>query len=37
MVSRGKDGGWGGIIRELEMDVYTLLCLKWITNKSLTV
>ena len=28
--------GWGkGIVREHEMDVYTLLCLKWITNKDL--
>ena len=28
-----KDGG--GIVREFGMDTYTLLCLKWITNKDL--
>ena len=34
-------GGWGvgrmeeGIFRELGMDMYTLLHLKWITNKDL--
>ena len=28
--------GWGeGIVRELGMHMYTLLCLKWITNKGL--
>jgi len=28
--------GWGeGIVREFGMDRYTLLCLKWITNKVL--
>ena len=28
--------GWGeGIVREFEMDMYTLLYLKWITNKDL--
>ena len=25
----------GGIVREMEIDTYTLLCLKWITNKIL--
>ena len=25
----------GGIVSEFEIDVYTLLCLKWITNKDL--
>ena len=30
MVARGK-----GLVRDLEMDVNTLLYLKWITNKSL--
>ena len=25
----------GGIVREFGMDRYTLLCLKWITNKVL--
>ena len=34
MVAGGS--GWGeGIVRELWMDVYTLLYLKWITNKKL--
>ena len=37
MVSRGKDGGRGGIIREFGMDVYTMLCLKQITSKRLPV
>ena len=28
--------GWGkGIVREFRMDMYTLLYLKWITNKGL--
>ena len=34
----GYQGGrmWGeGIVRELGIDMYTLLCLKWITNKDL--
>ena len=31
-----EGGGSGeGIVRELGMDMYTLLCLKWITNKDL--
>ena len=30
MVTRGK-----GIVREFEIDMYTLLYLKWITNKVL--
>ena len=35
MVSReGKDRG-EGVVRKLEMDVYTLLYFKWITNKDL--
>ena len=32
------DGGEGcekGIVRELGLDMYTLLCLKWIANKDL--
>ena len=37
VVSRGKDGGGRGIIREFGMDVYTLLCLKQITSKRLTL
>ena len=33
MVTRGE--GWGeGIVREFGMDMYTLLYLKWITNKN---
>ena len=29
-------GGWGeGIVREFDMDMYTLLYLKWIINKDL--
>ena len=31
---RGKEGG-EGVVREFEMDMYTLLYLKWITNKDL--
>ena len=34
MFSGGKDGGEGKI-REFGMDIYTLLYLKWITNKDL--
>ena len=31
-----KEEGWGeGIVRALRVDVYTLLYLKWITNKDL--
>ena len=26
---------WEGIVREFGMDMYTLLCLKWITSKEL--
>ena len=34
MVARGE--GWGrGTVRGLGMDMYTLLYLKWITNKTL--
>ena len=34
MVTRGE--GWGeGIVREFGIDMYTLLYLKWITNKDL--
>ena len=31
MITRGV----GGIVRELEIDLYTLVYLKWITNKNL--
>ena len=34
MVARGKDRG-GGIVRELGMDKYTVLYLKWRSNKDL--
>ena len=27
-------GGWGGIVREFGMDMYTLLYLEWISNKE---
>ena len=31
-----KEQGWGeGIVREFGMNMYTLLYLKWITNKDL--
>ena len=34
MVAKGE--GWGyGIVRELGINIYTLLYLKWITNKVL--
>ena len=33
MVTRGE-GNWGGIVREFGIDMYTLLYLKWITNKT---
>ena len=33
MVTGGK--GRGGIVREFGIDMYTLLYLKWITNKDL--
>ena len=32
----GGVGRWGeGIVRDFRMDRYTLLCLKWMTNKDL--
>ena len=33
LVARGKNGG-KGMVRDLGMDMYTLLCLKWIINKD---
>ena len=34
MVARGE--GWReGIVREFGMDMYTVLCSKWITNRDL--
>ena len=35
MITGGKDGAGGGIVREFGIDVYTLLYFKWITNKDL--
>ena len=35
IVTRGEGWWWGGIVREFGMDMYTLLYLKWITNKDL--
>ena len=35
MVAPGEDRGRGGIVREFGTDMYTLLYLKWITNKVL--
>ena len=32
---RGKNGGGEGTVREFGMDMYSLLYLKWITNKGL--
>ena len=32
---RGGKGGRGGIVREFGFNMYTLLYLKWITNKDL--
>ena len=34
MVAR-REGQGEGIVKEFGMDLYTLLCLKWITNKDL--
>ena len=34
MVTRGE-GWWEGLVREFGIDKYTLLYLKWITNKVL--
>ena len=28
-------GGDGGMNWEIEIDIYTLICIKWITNKNL--
>ena len=30
----GKAGGWGGMNWEIGIDIYTLICIKWITNKN---
>ena len=35
MVAGAGEGRGGGIVRESEMDMYTLLYLKWIINKVL--
>ena len=31
----GGDGGGGGMNWEIGIDMYTLMCIKWITNKNL--
>ena len=31
----GGGGGGGGMNWEIGIDMYTLLCIKWITNKNL--
>ena len=33
--SGGVGGGGGGMNWEIGMDMYTLICIKWITNKNL--
>ena len=33
--SGGEGWGGGGKIREFGIDMYTLICIKWITNKKL--
>ena len=30
----GGEGLEEGLVRELKIDMYTLLCLKWITNRT---
>ena len=31
-----RGGGDGGVMNwEIEIDIYTLICIKWITNKNL--
>ena len=31
-----RGGGGGGVMNwEIGMDIYTLICIKWITNKNL--
>ena len=36
LIISGVGEGWKeGIVREFEIDIYTLLCSKWITNKAL--
>ena len=33
---RGERGGGGGVMSwEIGIDIYTLICIKWITNKIL--
>ena len=34
---QGGKAGWGagGMIWEIGIDIYTLICIKWITNKNL--
>ena len=33
---RGESGGGGGVMNwEIGIDMYTLMCIKWMTNKNL--
>ena len=33
---KAAGGGGGGVMnREIGIDIYTLICIKWITNKNL--
>ena len=32
---KGGGGGGGGMNWEIGIDIYTLICIKWITNKNL--
>ena len=35
MGESGRGGGGGGMNCEIGIDMYTLICIKWITNKNL--
>ena len=36
MDAKGESAGWGGRMKwEIGIDIYTLICIKWITNKNL--
>ena len=32
---RGEGGGGGGMNWEIGIDIYILVCIKWVTNKNL--
>ena len=34
-VAGGGGGGGGGVNWEIRIDMYTLICIKWITSKNL--